>query len=197
MKLLNENDPDITYSDNARSTVSFHNNCIHSHKTIRINYTTYDGLRAQDCASPRRSSDIMVLSREDVDEGNASRSPYWYARVIGIFHANIQHMGSLSNTDQLQRFDFLWVRWFGTDPDFQTGWKVCHSYCRNLKTFLIIFGRNGAYLVLDLYHLINQIHSGLLIQKISSEPFISFPLLLMALPMCYIHSQQILLSDEL
>lgn len=61
----------------------------------------------------------MVLSDEDDD--NSSPHPYWYARVIGIFHAEVQHKPTRLRP---QRMEFLWVRWFGRDLSHKAGWKT-------------------------------------------------------------------------
>lgn len=126
MRLLNQSDPDTTYSDAARRTVIVRDDKIFSHKTIHVNYTTYDGCRARDCLSVRKGANILVLSHEDRDETeqNSLSSRYWYAQIAGIFHAYVYHLGSLSRTNEPQRIEFLWVRWYGTDPGFRAGWKV-------------------------------------------------------------------------
>jgi hypothetical protein len=40
-------------------------------------------------------------------------TPYWYARVIGIFHADVKY--GVSN--QYSQMEFLWVRWFHADSN--------------------------------------------------------------------------------
>jgi hypothetical protein len=70
--------------------------------------------------NPRTHCDVMVLSRED----GANAHPYWYARVLGIFHARVLHTGPQAANRALQHMEFLWVRWFGTEPDYQAGLKV-------------------------------------------------------------------------
>ena len=67
---------------------------IFDHKTMQVNYTTYDMRRAQDSLNPRNQANIMVLANEPddgADGGSTSttRDPYWYARVLGIFHVNV------------------------------------------------------------------------------------------------------------
>lgn len=74
--------------------------------------------RSQDSVNPRTHADIMVLSREDPNTGNSH--PYWYARVVGIFHAQVCHAGPGSN--QPKKMEFLWVRWFGRDLSYRAGW---------------------------------------------------------------------------
>ncbi|ETW75354.1 hypothetical protein HETIRDRAFT_430757 [Heterobasidion irregulare TC 32-1] len=68
---------------------------------------------------------VTVLSQEDGTPDNPMH-PYWYARVVGIFHCMVHHHGHSSEPKQL---DFLWVRWFGLDTDAPGGWdlKWLHS----------------------------------------------------------------------
>jgi hypothetical protein len=63
----------------------------------------------------------MVLSHEDQDP--TEPHPYWYGRIIGIFHVQVRHIGPYSKSTEIQRVDFLWVRWFGRDVDYRAGWK--------------------------------------------------------------------------
>lgn len=91
-------------------------NVIYSHATARVNYTTYDIKRDFDvinCNTGHR--DVMLKACDDVP----TQHPFWYARVLGIYHANVYFGGSLKN--QSQRIDFFFVRWFGHDPDWKGG----------------------------------------------------------------------------
>lgn len=62
----------------------------------------------------------MVMSPET----GPNAHPFWYARVLGIFHAEILHTGAHSSNNGAQRMEFLWVRWFGVEPDYRFGFKV-------------------------------------------------------------------------
>lgn len=67
----------------------------------------------------------MLISHEDSEmSDNADAHPYWYARVIGIFHVDVLHTGPHSKSPHKQRIDFLWVRWFGRDMTFKAGWQA-------------------------------------------------------------------------
>jgi len=59
----------------------------------------------------------MVHSRED----NLQAHPYWYARVLGVFHARILHTGPAAINRSVQNLEFLWVRWFGRAPEHRSG----------------------------------------------------------------------------
>lgn len=69
----------------------------------------------------------MVLSDED-DRDNGH--PYWFARIISIFHAMVVHKGSRSKSHNVKKMEFLFVRWFGLDDSLkaQGGWKAKKMY---------------------------------------------------------------------
>jgi hypothetical protein len=63
----------------------------------------------------------MLRSHEENDEDGNAPHPYWYARVLGIYHTNIYVAGQR----EPRRMEFLWVRWFGRDPDWSSGPTTC------------------------------------------------------------------------
>ena len=93
---------------------------IYAHATARINYTTYDIKHDFDvinCKTGRR--DVMLNACDDVP----TQHPFWYARVFGIYHANVYFGGPLKCRSE--RVDFFFVRWFGHDPDWKGGPAAC------------------------------------------------------------------------
>jgi hypothetical protein len=50
--------------------------------------------------------------------------PYWYARVIGIFHGMVSSNLLEPNKRSLHHMDFLWVQWFGMEPG-----RYHHGFC--------------------------------------------------------------------
>lgn len=81
-------------------------NRIYRHFLLRVNYTTYDIRRNQDVINPNTDHrDIMVLSK-------STQHPFSYARVLGIYHANVVYLGPDSKDYLARRMEFLWVRWF-------------------------------------------------------------------------------------
>ncbi|EED82444.1 predicted protein [Postia placenta Mad-698-R] len=86
-------------------------NKIYHHKVLRVNYTIYDIRRNQDSMNSHAHCDIMIHSCES----GPGVHPYWYARVIGIFHASVVHADATATNCSLQRIEFLWreplVRW--------------------------------------------------------------------------------------
>jgi hypothetical protein len=115
LRFSGDNDP---FTPEERSQVRFVHNRLYQHKTLRVNYTSYDLRRCQDSLNPRTHPNIMVLSHEDDDDAH----PYWYARIIGIFHALVQHPDHLEPVSM----DFLWVRWYGRHIEHRSGWKAKH-----------------------------------------------------------------------
>ena len=102
------------FTDEDRQHIDIVQNVIYSHKVLRINYTTYDMRRDQDSINPRTRSDIMVLSQDEEDP-----HPYWYARVIGIYHAIVR-----IDKRHPVVVDFLWVRWYGLDTEYRSGFQA-------------------------------------------------------------------------
>jgi hypothetical protein len=112
------------YTHAERNEVLIQDNQLYFHKTLRVNYTSYDIRRQQDVVNPTSHPDVMVLSCEDGEDAH----PFWYARVIKIFHIIVRHCPSAPQTEQYaqtepQRMDVLWVRWFGLDADARGGWS--------------------------------------------------------------------------
>ncbi|KZT55342.1 hypothetical protein CALCODRAFT_437337 [Calocera cornea HHB12733] len=93
---------------------------IYWHAALRLNYTTYNLARGQDYINPNTDHcNIMMLSSAEDDQ-----HPYWYARVLRIFHVVVSHPKHDHGTPQ--RMDALFVRWLGSDPDasYDAGWEA-------------------------------------------------------------------------
>jgi hypothetical protein len=105
------------YSEEDINRVSFVYNRIYRHNVMRLNYTTYDLRRSQDTINVRTHSDVMVIASEDRDNAD----PYWYARVIGIFHANVRYRNPQDEAVDTRCMEFLWVRWFERDTKHCSG----------------------------------------------------------------------------
>ncbi|OSD02519.1 hypothetical protein PYCCODRAFT_1477774 [Trametes coccinea BRFM310] len=120
-RLMDRHDHD-DFTPEELDRVHIESDRIYRHKVLRVNYTTYDMRRAQDVINPRTHPDFMVHA--DSDSGSAD-TPYWYGRVIDIFHAYVRYdgPGATSATRQWQRLDFLWVRWYENDPTYPSGFQ--------------------------------------------------------------------------
>jgi hypothetical protein len=109
--------PDLAEDD----LVLFKHDRLYTHRIIRINYTTYDVRRAEDVVNPRTTRrDIMVLASSDNTDSKSN--PFWYARVIGVYHVNAIYAGPGRRDYRPRRMEFLWVRWFQSVNDMPTGW---------------------------------------------------------------------------
>ena len=95
---------------------------IYSVNTCQVFYTTYDVQRQTDTINPRSCPDIMVYAPPDDDNSHYER--YWYARVLGIYHAKIicSHPDVVGG-NEVCRMEFLWVRWFGAEPGYTHGFR--------------------------------------------------------------------------
>lgn len=113
------------FNNTERASLKILHNRIYRHKVMRVNYTTYDMRRDQDSINPRTHPDIMVLAHEDHDENSAKFHPYWYARVVGIFHAIVKYSGPGASADAgWESKEFLWVRWFGRELEAPGGFRT-------------------------------------------------------------------------
>jgi len=87
-RLLNWDYEGDTYGDfteDERNTICISGNQVYHCRTMQINYMTYDIRCDGDVINPQVSPDIMVNSPETGPEAQ----PYWYAHMIGIFHAYV------------------------------------------------------------------------------------------------------------
>lgn len=141
--------PSEDFSNHDRRQLVIHKNQVFRHKTLQINFTTYDCRRDQDTINIGTHSDIMVLANPDEDPENSH--PYWYARVIGIFHATVQQVGSSTSYENM---DFLWVRWYGFDVQARSGFKACRLH----QVGFLDSNDPGAFGFLDPHDLLRAVH---------------------------------------
>lgn len=103
------------YSPQELDQVIIEHNVLYSHSTASFNFTTYDLRRDRDTITLKTGKvDVIVPSFED-----AALHPYWYARVLGIYHVRIFFPGQLLP----KQIHLLHVRWFGSDPEWESGPK--------------------------------------------------------------------------
>ncbi|KAJ3557032.1 hypothetical protein NP233_g11842 [Leucocoprinus birnbaumii] len=140
------------FSEDERNTIRLRNNTIFRHKTIRINYTTYDIRRDSNILNPRNRRYCMVPAAETDVELNPH--PFWYAAVLGIFHTEVQHMGPRSQNLGWRKMEFLWVRWLGVEPGYVSGRNVA----RLPKIGFVPDSDDFAFGFLDPSHVIRGCH---------------------------------------
>ncbi|KAG8702016.1 hypothetical protein FRC09_004999 [Ceratobasidium sp. 395] len=102
------------------STINFQYDRIYSHQTLQIHYTTYDVRRGQDTVNPSTPKRFILVRSDEPDCPGIEARRFWYAKVLGIYHANVLYNGS-----RAKRMDFLWVRWLSRMTDMPGGWEAC------------------------------------------------------------------------
>ena len=97
------------YTDTKRNEVTILDNQMYLHRTLQVNYTSYDLRRQKDVIKPASCPDVMVLSCEDGEDIH----PCWYARMVKIFHVMVRHLQSTPQAEHTpsepQCVDVLWV----------------------------------------------------------------------------------------
>jgi hypothetical protein len=107
-----------TYTDDQLRGVFLKNGLIYEHSEASFNYTTYDVRRETDRINLKFDHrDVMMHANDGPNEDGSRRHPFWYAHVLGIYHANVY----FDRATAPKRIDFLFVRWFGQDPEWTSG----------------------------------------------------------------------------
>lgn len=114
------------FSDEERHGLDIQYDRLYLHKTIRLNYMTYNLRIASDTLNVRNAN-VMVLLDEG-DWGEDDGEPYGYAHVLGICHVMVKYAGpgkerTSFSDGRYQRIDVLRVRWFGRDMRHRSGWQ--------------------------------------------------------------------------
>ncbi|KAG9097673.1 hypothetical protein FRC06_007313 [Ceratobasidium sp. 370] len=108
--------PDGTnFSESELAQLSFHQGRMYQHKTLHVNYTSYDVLRQQDVLNPGTPNCFVMLPA--AANGEPGAHPFVYAKILGVYHAKIVLGGRLP-----ERMDFIHVRWLYYDYERPGGW---------------------------------------------------------------------------
>lgn len=147
------------YSDLELAKINIHQGRMYRHKTVRINYTSYDVLRQQDVLNPSTPHCFIMLPVESEPESDTH--PFVYAKVLGVYHARIRYAGRLP-----QRMDFVHVRWLYYDLERPGGWdhmrldRLAYLECRTDEDILDSFDFVDPSLIIRATHLIPDFQSG-------------------------------------
>jgi hypothetical protein len=120
--------------------ITLRDNRIYEHKTLRARYATYDACDEEDIirvSGPK--THIMILN--PAYSSDIAAHPFLYARVHGIYHANIVYKGGTRDSEAV-RLEFLWVRWFRWEG------RSASSYGLHVLTFPHVT-ENGAFGFID------------------------------------------------
>ncbi|KAG9121531.1 hypothetical protein FRC07_002470 [Ceratobasidium sp. 392] len=107
----------LLFTELQRQQVVIPSGTLTKHATLRVSYTTYDVRRNQDTINPRTKHHFVMVQSRDNDPDH----PFWYAKVLGIYHANVVHLALQSQIPR--RIDFLWVRWL--ELTHIGSWDLC------------------------------------------------------------------------
>ena len=89
-------------------------------------------------------------------ETGPQAQPYWYACVIGIFHALVSSSHKGVQDRSLHQMDFLWVRWFGMEPG---RYRHGFHYARLPKIGFVESTDQYAFTFLDPAQVIRGVHA--------------------------------------
>jgi hypothetical protein len=125
---INPEPTEQQYSKCELDGILFKNNCIYSHKIVRINFTTYDVRRSQDVIHTGTTHcNIMALSSQRSSESHSGQSkvpfPFIYGHVLGIYHVNVVYNGPGMLDYQPRRIEFLWIRWYEPVESAPLPWR--------------------------------------------------------------------------
>ena len=119
-------DDGTQHSVGDRAQVHLVGGRIYEVKTMQANYTTYDMRRDYDIINPKKHADIISVT-PDFDPTTASSPsghPFRYARVLGIYHANVVYIQP-GHEAVIETVFFLWVRWYHFDSSYNSGFQYC------------------------------------------------------------------------
>lgn len=128
------------------NSIYFKNDRLYRHNIMRINYTTYDVHRSQDTINPNTDHCTIMLLAQCANADTETHQ-YMYARVIGVYHANVIFAPPGTRSYKARRMEFLWVRWLQIVGDHPVQWGWNHICLDRLK-FLSIHDE-GAFGFVD------------------------------------------------
>ncbi|KAJ2980785.1 hypothetical protein NUW54_g10956 [Trametes sanguinea] len=155
--------------DEWKDSLEIKDDCAYEHTVIKFNYPTYDMRRAQDPVNPCTHPDIMMLN-EDANEEH----PYWYARVLGVYHVQVHYSGPKASSPGVwTRINFLWVRWFTHDMTTSTGFPhrqlPCLSFASLDDPDSSAFGFIDPATIIRATYIMPSFHSGTTVDLLPSD----------------------------
>jgi len=66
----------------------------------------------------------MVCVPPPKDKDDSHYEQCWYVWVLRIYHVKVScSPQDIAGGNDIHRMEFLWVRWFGTEPGYQHGFQ--------------------------------------------------------------------------
>ena len=118
-------DDGVQYPIEDLGSIHIVNDRIYDHKTIRLNYSTYDMRRDYDIVGVSKHSNVMTVSQgfDPTSHSSEDGHPFAYARVLGIYHADIVHTVPGAPNSTAHTMEFLFVRWYQRDDQYKSGFQ--------------------------------------------------------------------------
>jgi len=66
---------------------------------------------------------LLTDNVADTTDSSPTLHHFLYARVLGVYHANVIYTGPGMRDYEARRFDFLWVRWYDILDPASSGWS--------------------------------------------------------------------------
>lgn len=111
--------------DTTCNFVFFKCESLYQHKIIRVNYTTYDMRRGTDIVKPEGPCCNIMLLENHTDGSDSSKlHQFMYARVLGVYHADVIYTGPGMQNFEPRTFQMLWVRWYEVVDPGHSGWDT-------------------------------------------------------------------------
>lgn len=92
----------------------------------------------------------MMLAPEDERDTH----PYWYARVIGIYHVLVRDKSNYEDMGTSRQIDFLWVQWYGIDDMYRSGFRERRLH----RVGFLDAGEDGAFGFVDPNDVLRAVH---------------------------------------
>ncbi|CAE6459848.1 unnamed protein product [Rhizoctonia solani] len=157
------------FNDAELFHLRFYQERMRRHKTLGINYTSYDVLRQQDPLNPSTSNRFVMLASNPTSGSESPDHPFLYAKILGIYHTKVTYKGQ-----RPERMDFVHVRWLYYDFDRPGGWdnqrldRLGYLTCRTDEDILDSFDFIDPEDIVRACHLIPDFHSGTISDLLSS-----------------------------
>ncbi|KAG9091927.1 hypothetical protein FRC06_000322 [Ceratobasidium sp. 370] len=147
------------FSDDKLGQIQFQKGRMYRHRTLRVNYTTYDVVRDQDVINPSTPRCFALLPAQ-LAPGSEDH-PYIYAKVLGVYHARVGYGRNLP-----RRIDFVHVRWLYYDYERPGGWetnrldRLSYIKCENDQDIADSFDFIDPKTIIRAAHLIPEFAAG-------------------------------------
>ena len=118
------------YSMDDLGKVHILNGRIFDHRTMRVNYATYDLQRDYDIINPRKHANFMTVSPlfDPISHSAADGHPFRYGRILGIYHVDVIYFCPHTHTSLAESMEFLLVHWYRRDITHKAGFKRCRLH---------------------------------------------------------------------